>query len=78
MPRGKRTKQEYQTALQSAIFGGYEAEVFADVWDELADRREFCKRLDAYLDHILRDLQPAVSSLHDDARILKDALAKMG
>jgi hypothetical protein len=40
MPKGRRTQREYLSALDAARFGGYEAEVFVDVWNELVDRRE--------------------------------------
>jgi hypothetical protein len=59
MARGKRTKQEYQTALDAAIFGRYEAEVFTDVWNELDVLRVEVERLRAENER-LRDLESGV------------------
>jgi hypothetical protein len=47
MARGKRTQREYQSALDSAIFGRYEAEVFTDVWNEVVDLRAEVEQLRA-------------------------------
>lgn len=56
MPRGRRTRREYQAALDSAIFGRYEAEVFTDVWNELVEAREEIERLRAELAEIQADM----------------------